>query len=324
MSNVGRHSSRGETTLPENELTDAERALVETLPTPPAVAEIRTTNVWIIEWLSQGEPHTGHKLHEWIESRRPGWSIYNYCETKAQVIQAIERASLRAQQTKMVPVLHLEAHGCDAGLTPHGTEYVEWLSWQELTVPLQQLNLATQCNLVVVVAACVGFAAIQALRQGPRAPAVALVGLDTNVEPSALLWGTKEFYRRWLDEKPSLTDIAASASRETGTANFEWEPFATLCHEALVESLVKSIRPTEQLTRMEKFRQRMHAETKLSASEVENRLAEMPRVAPWADLQRIWDEMFMIDLYPRNRESFGIDMREIVERIEKAGANGQT
>jgi hypothetical protein len=60
--------------------------------------------------------------------------------------------------------------------------------------------------LVVVVAACVGFAAIQALSQGPRAPAVALVGPDADVAPSNLLWGAKEFYRR-IDMKEIVDRI---------------------------------------------------------------------------------------------------------------------
>jgi hypothetical protein len=29
----------------------------------------------------------------------------------------------------------------------------------------------------------------------------------------------------------------------------------------------------------------------------------------------VWDEMFMIDLYPQNRERFGINMTAIVEMI---------
>ena len=310
--------------LIDNGLTKAELAFIETLPGPPAVAEIQTTNVWIIEWLSPGERHTGRELHEWMETQHPGWSTYHYCKSKAQVIHAIELASHRAQQSKMIPVLHLEAHGDSAGLAPNNGQYVEWLPWEELTIPLQQLNLATQCNLVVVVAACVGFAAIQALRSGPRAPAVALVGPDANVVPSNLLWGAKEFYRRWRDENPRLAAIAASASQETGMANFECEPFATLFHETLVESLVKSIRPTEQTKKRTRLRQRMLAETEFSPSEIENRLAQLPLIGPWAELQQIWDQMFMIDLYPRNRGRFGVDMKEIVERIESLAAGEPT
>lgn len=205
-----------------DDLTDAERQILESLPAPPPTAEIRATNVWIVEWLPPNELQTGRLLHEWIIDRRPGWSAYYSCRDKAQVIQTIERATARAQHSNLVPVLHLEAHGGDAGIgLPDGSEL---LTWEELTTPLQQLNLATRCNLVVVVAACTGFAGIQALRRGPRAPAIALVGPDAPVMPRNLLCGATEFYRRWTDTNPNLQDIAVSASRAAGTVTFEVEP----------------------------------------------------------------------------------------------------
>jgi hypothetical protein len=293
-----------------DDLTDAERQLLESLPAPPPTAQIRATNIWIVEWLPPHELQTGRLLHEWITDRRPGWSRYYLCGNKAQVIQTIEQARACAERSNMVPVLHLEAHGGNAGLgLPDGSEL---LTWGELTTPLQQLNLATRCNLVVVVAACVGFAGIQALRRGPRAPAIALVGPDAPVMSHDLLRGATEFYRRWMDPSPNLQDIAASASQAARTVTFELEPFAVLFHEVLVEWLIVSLRPAERLRRTEHMRQRLLAETSLSASEVEDRLASVPLSLLPETLQQVWDQMFMIDLYPRNRERFGVDMRATV------------
>lgn len=301
----------------DNELTDAELALIETLPTLPSMANVQTTNVWIIEWLSSDERHTGRELHEWMAAQRPGWSMYCRCESKEQVIQSIEHARRRCiQQPGMIPILHIEAHGSNAGLAPSNNNHTDWLSWEELTIPLQQLNLATRCNLVVVIAACVGFAAIQALRQGPRAPAVALVGPDAMVKPNNLLWGTKEFYRRWSDMNTTLADIAVSASREAGTTNFEWESFGTLCYEAMVEALVKSTRPIERRRTINKLRQRMLKETEFTISEIDDRLSNLPLISPWNELQKEWDQMFMIDIYPGNKERFNLDMKKVVEHIE--------
>lgn len=58
-----------------DELTDTERTLIETLPGPPPLANVRTTTVWIVEWLSPTERHTGRELHEWIGQKRAGWSV---------------------------------------------------------------------------------------------------------------------------------------------------------------------------------------------------------------------------------------------------------
>lgn len=278
---------------------------------------VKSTNVWIIEWLAPGERRTGYELHEWMEIKRPGWSTYSPCQTGADVLAAIDRARLRAQQTGIIPILHLEAHGGNSGLAPSSNMNAELLAWEKLTIPLQGLNLATRCNLVVVVAACVGFAVGKALRQGPRAPAVALVGPDAKVAPSELLLGMKEFYRRLMADNPSLLEIASSASRELGSATLEWEPFVVMCYEATTEALVRSARPAERRKRREKFRKLLRTETDLLPSQVENRLGDPAVVCPWTECQVVWNQMFMIDIYPENEERFGVDMRLIVERIFK-------
>lgn len=299
-----------------DDLTDREQEILKSLPGPPETAEIRTTHVWIIEWLFPNDPPTGRLLHEWMNAHRPGWSAYQQCRSKADVIRSIERATVRAQQSNMTPVLHLETHGGDVGLGgPDQSGFLELLTWDEITNPLQELNVATHCNLVVFVAACIGFAGVQALRRGPRAPAVALVGPDADVEPSNLFAGTKEFYRRWTDKSPRLEDVTVSASREAGTVSFELEPFAALFYEAFVEQLITSIRPSEHHRRNERLRRRMLQSTALSASEVEEQLAFLPTLPSWTVLQEIWDKMFMIDLYPENRERFGLDVKAIVEII---------
>ncbi len=289
--------------------------MIESLPKLPALAEVRPTNIWIIEWLSTGERPTGSELHRWMEQQRPKWSIYNRCSSKLEVIHSIERATYSAQQSGMVPILHIEAHGGDAGLAPSNDARGEFLSWPELTIPLQQLNLATNCNLIVVVAACLGFAAIQALTKGPRAPAVALVGPDATLSPSDMLLGAKEFYRRFKDESLRLTHIVESASREMSAADFEYEPFATLAYETLVEQLVRMRRPTEQRARLERLRQRMQQETDFSADEIKERLVGLPELPTSEELQQTWDCMFMIDLEPNNAEKFGLNWKEIAGHI---------
>lgn len=303
----------------DDELTTAEQNLIETLPAPPELAEIRISNVWIVEWLPSNETQTGRMLHDWMNERRHGWSAYFSCNSKSEVVAAISAATERARNDKLRPVLHLESHGGDLGLQgPNGSGGTEMLTWDELTEHLQALNVAAGCNLVVVVAACTGFSGIKALQRGPRAPAVALVGPDAVVMPRNLLSGAKEFYRRVMDEKPRLSDIAESASHEAGSVTFEWEPFAILAYEALVESLVKSVRPAERVKRVQRMREQMLTEARLSNEEIEARLSAIPYLPPWQDLQQIWDELFMIDIEPENRRRFGLDLRAIVERISSA------
>lgn len=298
-----------------SKLTASERSLIDSLPKPPAFAEVQTTNVWIIEWLSTGERRTGKELYEWMEQQRPGWSIYDRCATKGEVICSIKQAAHTTQQNGMVPVLHIEAHSGPNGIEPSRDTKEELLTWGELTIPLQHLNVATKCNLIVVVAACLGFAAIQALTKGPRAPAVALVGPDATVCESDLLLGAKEFYRRFKDKKPRLIDMAESASREMSGTDFEIEPFATLAYESFIEQLIRKKRPLECQARLDRLRHRMHQETSFPEEEIKRRLAELPEILPSDHLQQIWDYMFMIDLDQKNKERFGLNWDEIASQI---------
>jgi len=302
--------------LATNDLTDAEQALFDSLPGPPVSAVIRSTNIWIIEWLPSDEQRTGRLLHEWMQEHRRGWSVYSTCACKKEVLSSIDRATNLAKKSGMIPVLHLEAHGNEMCLgLLDGNGGVEVLTWDELTEPLQRLNLATRCNLVLVVAACIGFAGIKALVRGPRAPAIALVGPNAPIMSGSLLSGTKEFYKRWMDGNPNFAEIAASASRESGTVSFAWEPFAVLAYDALAKQVVISMRKDQQRMQVRRIHQRMVEQNRWSAAEIEHRLSLLTPSLQANLTQRLWDEMFMIDLYPENRERFGVNWAREIEMV---------
>lgn len=300
------------------EFTDDEKDLFDSLPGPPAKAIIRSTNVWIIEWLPSTDQRTGRCLHEWIQELRPKWSHYYECSSKEEVLSSIDKATNIAQKNNMIPILHIEAHGDQGGLgCKNGNGQTELLSWDELTEPLQRLNLATRCNLVFVVAACIGFAGIQALVRGPRAPAIAIVGPEAEIEAGRLYEGTKEFYRRWMDKDPNLTDVVNSASRETGSVVFDWEPFAVLAYDALAEHLIISMREDQQQMQKCRIRQLMLNNTNGSVQEIENKLSLISPSFQKPLIQKMWDDMFMIDLYPENEPRFGVNWSDVIDLIIK-------
>jgi hypothetical protein len=296
--------------------TDDEQKLFDSLPGPPVIANIKSTSVWIIEWLPSTDQRTGRDLHEWIQKQRPKWSRYSECSRKKDVLSSIEQATIIAKKFNMSPVLHIEAHGGPDGLgCPDDNGQIELLSWDELTEPLQELNLATGCNLVFVVAACIGFAGIQALVRGPRAPATAIVGPDGEIEVGHLFEGTKEFYRRWMDKDPNLTDIVISASRETGSVAVDYEPFAVLAYDALAEHLIISMREDQQHMRKCRIRQLMLNNTCGSEEEIEKKLSLLSPSFQKPLIQNMWDEMFMIDLYPKNEKRFGVNWADVIDLI---------
>ncbi len=119
--------------------------MIDSLPKLPAVAEVRSTNIWIVEWLSPGERRTGSELYDWMEQQRPKWAIYNQCDCKADVIRSIEQAAQVTQQIGIMPILHIEAHGGPDGMGygVRSCNQVAWVMGSGLAIKHLQANLIT-------------------------------------------------------------------------------------------------------------------------------------------------------------------------------------
>jgi len=157
--------------------------------------------------------------------------------------------------------------------------------------------------------------AILALVRGPRAPAIAIVGPDAQIEVGRLFDGTKEFYRRWMDVNPNLTDIVDSASRETGSVALDWEPFAVLAYDSLSEHLIVSLRDDQQYMQKCRIRRLMLNNTCGSEKEIQNKLSLLSPSFQKPLIQKMWDKMFMIDLFPENEERFGVNWSDVIDLI---------
>src|SRR5262249_44797870 len=96
--------------LADTGLSPLERDLLNRLPGPPPGANIQMNEVSILEWLHPEDRMTGEQLHGWLEQQRPSWSKYISCGSKAEVLAALVTITDRAIQSKLIPLLHLEAH----------------------------------------------------------------------------------------------------------------------------------------------------------------------------------------------------------------------
>jgi hypothetical protein len=303
-------------------LTDAEIELFQRLPGPPEKCALqKPTIIWIIEWLPLAEQkHTGFELYEWLKERQILSPIFHRCTNKTDVLSSVEQVASYVQETGAIPVLHIEAHGGKEGLEGPGVKGgSEHLFWEELADSLQKINFRTRCNLLLIIA-CTGFAAITSCFKGPFAPFAAMVGPASEIASFSLLHATKELYRRLADKKANLTVMAENASKEAGTVTFEPESFALLAFESFAESLIYSQRPEQQKMRFERVRQRMERETLLSVDEIDWRMACMypcPLALRKQEQQKMWDKMFMIDIFPENRMKFGVDWSLIIDIIEQ-------
>ncbi|MCI5212524.1 MAG: hypothetical protein D3910_27905 [Candidatus Electrothrix sp. ATG2] len=116
---------------------------------PKAASLKKPTHIWIIEWLSSSDQRTGEKLHQWMEeqSKKQGYpfrSVYRQCSTKEKVLDAIDRAAKHAEHHEKLPLIHLEAHGSEDGLSDN-QEGKNALIWNQLVKPLRK-NCRLLCH----------------------------------------------------------------------------------------------------------------------------------------------------------------------------------
>ena len=107
----------------------------------------------------------------------------------------------------------------------------------------------------------------------------------------------------------TLNEVATMASRETEPIRLEPEPFALLAFEGMAESLIISMRHHELSRRMERVRQHMREVGIMEAKK------ESLRSVMVTQLQRKWDELFLIDACPANAVRFGVKMSAVVDMI---------
>lgn len=277
-------------------LSNEEEAILATCPKPPKIGLARTNRVVVIECLASEERRNGLELVEWMNSKLSGIAQYFACRNVDDLKASLAQIREEMSRTGDSPIIHLEAHGHIEGIVWSGEDVGPAISWEELAKILRPINEMSKCNLILVVSACLGIAALNTMSVGPRVAAIAVVGPCGEATPKQLLEGFKEFYRRLWSNEEMLQDFADSATQEVGAVEFAVQPFTSLAYESFMNILMAKTRPW-RVTKQEARPSRRRAR-KIGAA-----------------LQELWDRMYMIDLYPENQERFGLDVKFIVSKV---------
>lgn len=277
----------------------------------------------IVEWLRDDERKTGSEL----ASRLSSWNsdvVLRTCQSGGDVVCALEEALARLKESGRVPVIHLEAHGCeapnagdDSGLAgPDGNGGEEYLPWKQIAPLLGQINLASQFQLLLVGAACYGLTALDCFNIAQSAPFSALVGFASKVEPRTLFESMVELYRQLLKgDHGSIPDAVKAANRELNSGEFLVTTSFFHHARAVLRSYAKhelepSYREAEN-RRMARIAS-LDGMRPVSAEEMKkiHRLAALRRcqesVATWFAYREI----------PENRNRFRLDVKRIFEQQE--------
>jgi hypothetical protein len=101
-----------------------------------------------------GEGRSAAELHSWLKNRaeQAGITAERITVTsRKNLIKRLHELGNEAEQGKIVPLLHFEAHGSTKGMEVRPDELMDWSSLLNLT---RRINVATHNNLVLSFAVC--------------------------------------------------------------------------------------------------------------------------------------------------------------------------
>lgn len=277
------------------------------------------SKIAVLQSLPKGELQTGKRLNEDIQTLNVfhgrGLDVsFHDVPTKQDFLAAL--ATIQGEALRGVyPLLHIECHGAadETGIVLADGSF---LAWKELKPLLTAINVATRCNLLVVMACCSGGYLAQTLLPTERAPCWALIGPTTTVYTDEILSNLNSFYATFLGTLDGDRSLESLTSVKLRSGRFAFMPAGGFFRIAYAKYLANFCTPEELLKRGEGMRQKlisMGADIVPSAQE----MADLLQRTETSSYEKYFREFFMVDLYPENAERFPIPYEDI-KALQKA------
>ncbi len=171
----------------------------------------RFNQILVVDSIPTGEYNTARRLFEDLETYAAAYSPspavrYVRIENAAEFFQCILMAKNNAEQHDVIPMLHIECHGDEDGFQFADGSLADW---DELKIPITELNVGTGLNLMVAVAACTGGALAKVMRMGDRAPFWGLIGPTRTLTAGELEKAYAALYLTLLSTKSPADAVKA-------------------------------------------------------------------------------------------------------------------
>lgn len=262
---------------------------------------MRFNQIMIVDSIPVGERNTARQLYEDVSLRAALFApapavVFRRIENAHQFLELLPELAAAAEAERIFPVLHIECHGNEDGL---GFSDGSFATWAEMKESLIRLNVATEMNLLVVVAACVGSAITKTLGMTDRAPLHGLIGPTRNVMPDELMRSYLALYETLLNTKSAR--LAVNAMRDTTPDTFIYRS-AEWVFQYVWDNYQKTWETPE--ARLERGRRMAGVlpEGFIRPEEIAQLLADMnPQF-----FERFRRKFFLCDLYPGHEARFTV------------------
>ena len=267
----------------------------------------RFNQILLVDSIPKGEYNTARRLFGDLQTYASAYSPtpavnYSRAESGDEFIQCILKCRKNADEQDIVPMLHIECHGDEDGFQFADGSYADW---DELKLPITELNIATRLNLMIAVAACTGGALAKVIRMGDRAPFWGLIGPTQSLTAGELEHAFSAFYLALLSTKsPSKAIQAMDAATNPGLF---WRTTSQGLFEKVWAGYKKDHCTPEALElrakRMKEHLQQAGVSPLPTAYELKSRLIKHEPVA----FERYRHTFFMCDLFPEHSNRFRVE-----------------
>ncbi|MEX2591285.1 MAG: hypothetical protein WD426_00835 [Anditalea sp.] len=115
--------------------------------------------------------------------------------SKADFFETLELIKNSLEQGKFIPVIHIESHGSEEGISLSNGELV---TWKELFVHTTEINILLKNKLILILGLCSGNAIISAINPDGRSPFGIVIGVYNEIKQIELINALSEFYGNYL------------------------------------------------------------------------------------------------------------------------------
>jgi hypothetical protein len=273
--------------------------------------------IHIIESIAEDQLHTGRKLRDDIEPLALGIRSHFISVKLHQVKTAQEffeclRTILDHCREGHLPLLHIETHGNDDGIELASGEF---LTWGDLKDPLTAINVASNLNLLVILAACEGANLLHVINPNDRAAVRFIIGPKRKAKAVEMERATVAFYKTLFGRGDGIAAWKAM-NAEIGTG----ETFSIFAADVMFiyvfRQYLKTLCTPEELKNREN-RRVLDAVVKgvQDLKQFRKFFGEYIREYE-RDFARLKERFFLCDLYPENMERFDLSFQDCVVGIQ--------
>lgn len=271
------------------------------------------SKIAVLQSLPSGEMRTGRRLYEDVETinlfHSRGLEIqFLDVPTKPDFLASLSQLQ-REAAAGTYPLLHIECHG-SSDQTGIILADKSFLAWAELKPYFTAINVATRCNLLIVLAACYGGHLGQIILPTERAPCWALIGPTDKVLPHELLSSFNSFYTTFLGTLDGDKSLESLSTKKLQNGRYTFIPAGGFFKIAYAKYLAEHCTPNELDKRASKLSRKLR-KMGSAVRPGKGAIRRLMRRTEAPSYEKYFRQFFMIDLYPENAERFPIPFSDV-------------